>query len=114
MFVHRQATVDAVSALIADPAVVLVLGVITLSLGLAMVLGHNVWSGGALPVVVTIVGWLTLLKGLLLTFLTPRGAFGYLSTMQYDRLFYVYAGVTLVLGAYLTYGGFGASSRRST
>jgi hypothetical protein len=25
--------------------------------GLAVVVAHNVWSGGALPVVVTLVGW---------------------------------------------------------
>jgi hypothetical protein len=36
-------------------------------------------SGGALPVVVTLVGWLILAKGLLLLFLTPEahpGAIG--------------------------------------
>jgi hypothetical protein len=35
-------------------------------MGVAMVVGHNVWSGGALPLVVTPVGWLILAKGLLL------------------------------------------------
>jgi hypothetical protein len=25
--------------------------------GLAMVLAHNVWSGGPLPVIVTLIGW---------------------------------------------------------
>jgi len=106
MVAHRDATVSAVSALIAEPGTLLVLGVVVLAVGLAMVLGHNVWSGGALPVVVTIVAWLTLLKGLVLTFLSPAGAAAYLSTMHYGQLFYVYAGVTLALGAYLTYGGF--------
>ncbi|MGB8149724.1 MAG: hypothetical protein WCE97_00855 [Candidatus Cybelea sp.] len=104
MFAHRQATLDGVGALVAGA--LLVLGFVVLGLGVAMVLGHNVWSGGALPVVVTIVGWLTLLKGLFLTFLAPAGAAAYVSAVRYEQLFYIYAGVTLALGAYLTYGGF--------
>src|SRR5690348_14216277 len=34
--------------------------------GTALVIGHNVWSGGVLPVVVTLLGWLTLIKGIAL------------------------------------------------
>jgi hypothetical protein len=37
-----------------------------------MVLGHNIWSGGALVVVVTVVGWITLVKSLLFLFLPPE------------------------------------------
>jgi hypothetical protein len=106
MFAHRQAALGAVGALVTEPGALLVLGLVVLGLGVAMVLGHNVWSGGALPIVVTIVGWLTLLKGLFLTFLAPAGAAAYLSAVRYEQLFYIYAGVTLALGAYLTYGGF--------
>jgi hypothetical protein len=106
MLAHREASVGAVSALIAAPGALLVLGFVVLGLGIAMVLGHNIWSVGALPVVVTIVGWLTLFKGLFLTFLTPASAAAYLSATHYEQLFYIYAGVTLALGAYLTYGGF--------
>jgi len=106
MFAHRQAALDGVGALVAEPGALLVLGFVVLGLGVAMVLGHNVWSGGALPIVVTIIGWLTLLKGLFLTFLAPAGAGAYLSAVRYEQLFYIYAGVTLALGAYLTYGGF--------
>ena len=42
-----------------------VLSIIIVAAGLAMVLAHNIWSGGAQAVVVTLVGWLTLIKGLL-------------------------------------------------
>jgi hypothetical protein len=38
--------------------VLFVVGVIAVAAGLAMVLGHNVWSGGVLPVVITLTGWL--------------------------------------------------------
>src|ERR1039458_596306 len=63
MMIHKQAVVDMVTALFRDPAMMFMLGLLTLVAGLAMVLAHNIWSGGALPVVVTIVGWLALIKG---------------------------------------------------
>jgi hypothetical protein len=74
------------------------------------VLGHNVWSGGALPVVVTLVGWATLVKGLLLLFLPPGAAPGaLLGSLRYEQLFYMYTGISLLLGIYLTY----AAGRRT-
>jgi hypothetical protein len=49
MFAHKQAMLAAVNALIESPPAVLILGVFTLAAGLALVLGHNVWSAGAGP-----------------------------------------------------------------
>jgi hypothetical protein len=57
MLVHRQGTVDLMTALLHNLPLMWVLSVITLTAGLAMVLAHRVWSGGALPVVVTLCGW---------------------------------------------------------
>jgi hypothetical protein len=57
---------------IADKPLMFTYAIFSLALGLAMILGHNVWSGGALPVVVTLVGWLIFAKGLLLLFLAPE------------------------------------------
>jgi hypothetical protein len=107
LVVHRQATVDLVTALLNNPALMWVLSVITLTIGLAMVLAHNVWSGGALPVVVTLVGWATLIKGLLFLFL-PSGVESefILSALRNPLLFYVCMTPSLVIGIYLTYGGF--------
>ena len=55
MMTRRQVTLDTVTALLQNPSMMLILGVITLAAGLAMVLAHNIWSGGALAVVVTLV-----------------------------------------------------------
>ena len=75
--------------------------------GLAMVLAHNIWSGGALVVVVTLVGWITLIKSLFFLFLPPEMEAGlFLGQLHYRQLFYMYTAISLVLGVYLTYGGF--------
>lgn len=108
---HRQATVETLTALVRNPPLLLMFGMVWLIAGLAMVLGHNVWSGGLLPVVVTIVGWLFLIRGLLLLFLPPEAAVGLFSGLHFDQLFYLYVGITLIFGVYLTYGGFSSTSR---
>ncbi|HVO97729.1 MAG TPA: hypothetical protein VMT15_06660 [Bryobacteraceae bacterium] len=111
MMAHRQATLDAVTAILHNPALMYVLGVFTIIAGLAMVLGHNVWSGGALPVAITIVGWISLIKGLLFLLLPDGEAAFFLGQLHYDQLFWVYMAVCLAFGACLTYGGFSAETK---
>jgi hypothetical protein len=112
MVTHRQATVETVIALLQNPSMMLVLGVITLAAGLAMVLAHNIWLGGGLVVIVTLVGWLTVIKSLLFLFLPPQVEAGFfLRQLHYQQLYYLSAIVTLVLGIYQTYGGFKSRSQ---
>lgn len=56
LVVNRQAAIATMVALFADPALIFMTGVFTLLLGLALVLGHNRWFGGALAVLVTLYG----------------------------------------------------------
>src|SRR5664279_5487252 len=101
------------TALFHNPALMWVLSVITLTIGLAMVLAHNVWSDGALPVVVTLVCWATLIKGLLFLFL-PSGIESefILSALRNPLLFYGCMTPSLVIGIYLTYAGFASKATR--
>lgn len=112
MMTRRQASVETVTALLQNPPMMLILGVITLAAGLAVVLAHNIWSGGALVVVVTLVGWVTLIKGLSFLFLSPEvEAEFFLRQLHYQQFFYMSAAISLVLGIYLTYGGFKSISK---
>jgi len=111
MAAHRQATVETVAALVHNPPLLVIAGILALIAGLAMVLGHNVWSGGALPVIVTLVGWITLVRGVLVLFLSPEAEVALFAGLRYDQLFYVYLALPLALGAYLTHGGFRSPSR---
>jgi hypothetical protein len=102
------------AAAVADGPVMFAYAIISLAIGLAMILGHNVWSGGALPVVVTLVGWLILAKGLLLLFLTPEALTRLLQQAQYGEHFYLYAAPGFVIGLYLTWAGFAAPMSRGS
>jgi len=103
-----------VEAAVADGPVMLVYAIISLAAGLAMILGHNVWSGGALPVVVTLVGWLILAKGLLLLFVTPEASTQLFERMQYGEHYSLYIAPSLVIGLYLTWAGFTVSAPNAT
>lgn len=98
---RKEAALGAVTALIHDPAILLVLGVVTLAAGLAMVLAHNVWSGGAMPVVVTLIGWISLAKGLFFVILSPDAMVSLLDALKYAQLFYLYVAVNILIGLYL-------------
>ncbi len=109
--VHKQAMIETANALVRNPPLLLMMGILGLLAGLAMVLSHNIWSGGVLPVVVTLFGWILLVRGAVLLFLSPQAAAGMIDFFRFEQLFYVYAGITLLLGLYLTYGGFQATRR---
>jgi vacuolar-type H+-ATPase subunit I/STV1 len=103
----EQGTVQTITSLMHDPPLMFVLGVMLLFAGLAMTLVHNIWSGGPAPVIVTLISWLTLVKGLAFLALAPLQITDfYLLQLRFGQLYYVYAVMTLVLGGYLTNLGF--------
>ena len=111
MLVRASAMVVTVEELVHDAPLVFIVGIFTTIAGVAMVIAHNVWSGGVTPVVVTVIGWLTLIKGALLAFLSPDQVSGfYLGALSYEQHFYVYSIFSIVVGAYLTYAGFAAKA----
>ncbi|MGA2895308.1 MAG: hypothetical protein ABSE22_20785 [Xanthobacteraceae bacterium] len=109
LMVRGSATVESA---VADRPVMLVYAIISLAVGLAMILGHNVWSGGALPVVVTLVGWAVLAKGLMLLLVTPQALQQLFGHMHYGEHYYLYLTPSLLIGLYLTWGGFGAATAK--
>ncbi len=111
LLTHKLSTVEALTALVHTPALLFILGMVFLITGVALVLSHNVWSGGALPIVVTLISWITLIRGLLLLFLSPETIVALFGMLHFEQLFYPYIVITLIIGAYLIYGGF--RSRRA-
>ena len=103
---QKQAMVDLVAALMRNGPVLLIVEAIAVTAGLAIVIGRNVWSGDALPVIVTLLGWIILIRGVALLFLSPTAKIRFFEMFRYADLFYLYAGITLVLGLYLTIAGF--------
>ena len=90
-----------------DQPLVFIVAIMVLFGGLAMVLAHNVWSGGAATIIVTIMGWATLAKGVVLLFAPPEAIMNfYLHMIHTAKFMYVDGALALVLGIYLSYAGF--------
>ena len=111
MFLDRDSIIEMATALIDDRALLLIVGLIALGIGLAIVVGHNVWSGGPMPILITLFGWSQLLRGLALLLLPAETQIAFFQVMRLEDFFYIYAGIPLVLGAYLTYAGFTSRSQ---
>jgi hypothetical protein len=96
----------AIAAAASDKQAMLIYGILSVGIGVAMVLGHNVWSRGLLALVVTLLGWIILAKGLLLLFATPDALTNALSEMHYAEHAPLYLLPAFVIGLYLTVAGF--------
>ena len=102
---NRAAVRGVLDEFIRNPAIMFLAGVTTLPAGLAVVLTHNVWVADW-PVIVTIVGWLTMFSGAM-RIVAPEGAIRY-GRRAYERpsgpLFS--AAIWLSLGAVLCFFGY--------
>jgi hypothetical protein len=81
-------------------------GVVLLLCGLSVVLTHNVWNDGFLPLVVTLIGWVLILRGVISMFVPGDGVARMIRWARVDEFSRLYATLTLVIGAYLTWAGF--------
>jgi len=105
MLSQPEAFATIVHAFVADAPLVLIAGVFTLFGGLALVLLHNYWSGGALTVIITLIGWLTLIKAVVLVALPSSKLVALYSSVSATHIL-ISGSLTLLLGIYLTVSGF--------
>ncbi|HTV59332.1 MAG TPA: hypothetical protein VMJ93_10705 [Verrucomicrobiae bacterium] len=111
MATHSERAWEDVTAFSQDQALVFITAILVIFAGVAMVLLHNRWSGGATTVVVTLLGWAALGKGLVLLFASPvLIANFYMYAIHYIWVMYVDAGIALALGVYLSVMGFRGSA----
>ena len=106
MAARPKETLAAIEAMNNEPGLILVTGIVIMAPGVAAVLGHNIWSGGVLALVVTLLAWLTLIKGFALIALSPSQLNAFYRAMHYPERFRATMLVTLVLSAGLTVAAF--------
>ena len=81
-------------------------GVALLLSGLSVVLTHNVWNAGFLPLVITLFGWILILRGILSMFMSGDGVARMIRWLKVEEFSWAYAILVLAIGAYLTWAGF--------
>jgi len=106
MFLNKSTMLQVFNDFGNNKVVLFITGFLTLILGLAMVLSHNLWSDGTLAFVITLLGWLTLLKGIIFLFL-PKGGYEKIYKGLYiGKNYYLITTFLLILGVLLAYFGF--------
>jgi hypothetical protein len=105
---RRDFYVEMTSEVIDNHPLLFVFSLIRFVAGLAIVLAHNRWSGGVAVVLVSLIGWIELVRGLFFFFLPSETLESVFEAVGFERHYYVYAGITLVIGAYLAFAGFTA------
>lgn len=95
MFINKTWTSEAVAELITSKGLLWIAGLFTIVLGATVVTLHNNWSNG-MPFIITLLGWMTLLKGAII-FLFPNLTHSYYLKVNKDFMF-MYGGIILFLG----------------
>ena len=98
-----------VQLLVHDRPATFLLSLMCLVSGLSVVLGHQIWSGGIAPILVTLVGWLLLLRGLVLLFLPANLLESLADALVGAGWLYFTGAVALGSGLILSYAGFRAA-----
>lgn len=106
MATNRRDVVATVNELVRSRGLMLLGASFNLAAGLAIVLVHNHWRGGALTIVVTLLGWFVILRGVVWLFTPPHKIVELYDTMRFEKNYYVATAVTGLLGLYLTVAGF--------
>jgi uncharacterized membrane protein len=106
LLARPRASLEAINDMMESPALLLVTGIFTMAAGAATVVGHNVWSGGALPVAVTVLGWLMLVKGVALMAVSPRALNNFYRALHYPQRFRLFIVPSFVFSAWLTVAAF--------
>jgi hypothetical protein len=97
-----------IQLLVHDRPATLIFSLVCIASGLAIVLSHQIWSGGIAPILITLLGWILLARGVILLWL-PANLLESLVDVVVGRHWLFVAGViALVIGLILTYAGFRA------
>lgn len=104
MLVHQQRFKKSMSDLLGSVAMINLTGLVMLVVGLLIVVDHNIWIPDW-PVIITIIGWILLLQGLMRLFV-PDAFIKMSKDLQGKVVFTLGCWVRLFVGIYLIWAGF--------
>lgn len=106
MLAGKKNVLTALDEMVASPAWMLFSGMVATAIGLAIVLAHQQWTGGALAVAVTLVGWIALIKGLSLLLVPATTMAKAYQRLGLERYFYLWSGLVFILGLWIAGAAF--------
>jgi len=104
--VRKRAIIDLMSDMAENQPFVFLAGIIRIIIGLAVLIGNGPWGGSALVVIVALIGWITLIRGIAMLLVTPEQRHNLINYWRRDAIYYTSVAFVLVLGLYLARAGF--------
>jgi hypothetical protein len=108
MLIDQASLRAVVQGFVNDRPLTFLLSLICIASGLTVVLGHQIWAGGIAQVLVTLVGWILLARGVVLLFPPLNLLESMAEAIAGSGWLYLAGVVPLILGLLLTYAGFSA------
>ncbi len=105
MLVSPRFYKEALIKMMDNEAILFITGILVFILGYLLVAYHHVWAGGW-PVVITVIGWVAVLKGLMILFVPEGSVRIYRSLRIAERQMGFYGLVASILGIILAYIGY--------
>jgi len=105
LLVRPDTVREMVTDLVNSKAVMFVTAIVTLMLGIILVVLHNIWVPNW-RVVITLLAWLILVKGILRLFLPENTAKMMSKFISSKSSYYITAVIALLVGVFLIYQGF--------
>ena len=99
MLLNKKWTAVAIEEMTQNQGIIWLAGLITLVMGVVLVTLNNVWTSG-LPLIITILGWLTLIKGAFIL-LFPNFSITYYKKVNKGNIFTWGGLIVLILGLIL-------------
>lgn len=101
MIAGGKRTAEAIEASLANKGVLWLWGIIALLVGAVIVVLNNIWMSG-IPLLVTIIGWIALIKGIFIL-LAPDAAVSFYRKFNKSGMLVFCGVVVLVVGLVLLY-----------
>jgi len=104
LLLNKKNLTNAIKNLEADRLSVLIAGVLALGIGVAQVIGYEIWTFSYMGLV-TLLGWASLIKGVAIIFV-PGYMERFAKTIARENTYAVSMVIFIIIGAYLLYVGY--------
>jgi len=109
LVMRKRAIIDLMPKMAENQPFVFLAGMIRIIVGLAVLIGNGPWGGTTLPIVVALIGWITLIRGVIAMLLvTPTQQRKLIDYWRRDAIYYTAVAFVLAIGLYLALAGFNA------
>ena len=105
MVFNKKGVSGAMTEMVQNQGLLWTVGFLALSMGVVMVVLHNVWTGGILEVVITVIGWAALIKGVFILWF-PNAAAALYRKCNTGSMLVWWGIIAFIIGLVLLYKGF--------